>query len=389
MIEPDLQFHPSERLLRRMGALAAVGLATFIVGLAVAPERTWMLLLLVSVYLLSLGLAGVMFVAFQYVTGASWSVALRRVPEAMTVVLPAGGLGLLAVLFFRSSLYSWTNPAAGHTMPAFKHWWLNLGFFRGRAIVFLALWSLIGSFIVKASRQQDRDGSPLHTRRNLTYSAALLVVLGLTYWLAAFDWIMSLQPEWASTIFGVYNFAGLFTSGLATLVILLVWLRGRRPMNQVITVHHLHDCGKLMFAFSTFWMYLWFSQYMLIWYANIPEEASYYAQRQHGFWAPLLLLNVVLNWVLPFLALLPKRNKQSPGVLVKVAVVLLAGRWLDLYLMIAPPFMGASPRIGLLEIGLMAGAVGVFALAFFAALRRAPLVPVHDPHLAESLHYHA
>ncbi len=114
-------------------------------------------------------------------------------------------------------------------------------------------------------------------------SALLLVVCGLTYWVAMYDWIMSLQPEWSSTIFGMYNFAGLFVGALAALVLVLLWLRRRAPLNAVITSEHLHDCGKLVFAFSTFWMYQWFSQYMLIWYANIPEEAAYYVQRQHGF----------------------------------------------------------------------------------------------------------
>jgi hypothetical protein len=385
----DLRFQPSLKFLRRMGTLAALGAAVFGVGLVISPERAWMNLLLVSVLLLSVGLAGTVFVAFSYVAGATWSVAVRRVPEAMAALVPVGGAGLLAVLFLHPSLYPWTQPSVAHDMPAFRQWWLQLNFFRLRAILLLAAWSALGILIERASRRQDEDASPRHTPRNVARSALFLAVFGLTYWLATYDWIMSLQPDWASTIFGFYNFAGLFVSGLAVLVLVLAALRQRAPLNGVITTEHLHDCGKLIFGFSTFWMYLWFSQYMLIWYAHIPEEASYYAQRQQGMWASLLLLNVALNWGLPFLALLPKRNKRSPGVLAKVAIMLLAGRWLDLYLMISPPLLGPQPRFGLIELGTMAAAVGVFAIAFFARFRTAAAVPVNDPYLLESLHYHA
>jgi hypothetical protein len=200
---------------------------------------------------------------------------------------------------------------------------------------------------------------------------------------------MSLEPEWYSTIFGFYNFAGAFLSGLATLALLLVWLQRHSALKTVIREQHLHDVGKLLFAFSTFWAYLWFSQYMLIWYANLPDETVYYIRRLHGFWQPLFVLNLVLNWVIPFFALLPRMNKQRTGILVRVSIALLAGRWLDLYLMIMPPFSGGKPRIGIWEIGLVAGMVGAFGLGLLAALRRAPLVPVRDPYLAESLHYHA
>lgn len=385
----DLRFHPSPKLFQRMGALAAVGAIVFVAGLVISPERAWMNLLLISILLLSVGLAGIVFVALSYVAGASWSVALRRVPEAMAMLLPAGGIGLLTVLFVHPSLYPWTNPSVAREMPAFRQWWLEPNFFRARAVLLLVAWTALGILIQRASRKQDEDGSARHTRRNVARSAFFLAFFGLTYWLATYDWIMSLQPDWASTIFGFYNFAGLFVSGLAVLVLVMAWLRRRAPLNGIITTQHLHDCGKLIFGFSTFWMYLWFSQYMLIWYAHIPEEAAYYAQRQQGMWASLLLLNVALNWALPFLALLPKRNKQSASVLVKVAVTLLAGRWLDLYLMISPPFLGPQPRFGPIEAGMIAGAVGLFAVVFLARFRSAAAVPVNDPYLLESLHYHA
>jgi hypothetical protein len=386
----DFSFEPNAKVVGRMRVLAAIGAVTLVAGLFFAPQRIWLNLLLVSYYLLGLALAGMAWIAIQYVSGAHWSTALRRVPEAMTGVLPLGALGILCVLVFRPSLYPWTSGLhIEGDAPGFKLMWLSLPFFRIRALVYLAGWLGFAWAMLRISRQQDSDGELSHTRRSTRMAALFLVFFGVTFWLASFDWIMSLEPEWYSTIFGFYNFAGAFLSGLATLALLLVWLQGHSPLKSVIREQHLHDVGKLLFAFSTFWAYLWFSQYMLIWYANLPEETIHYIRRLHGFWQPLFVLNLVLNWVVPFFALLPKMNKQRVGVLVRVSIVLLAGRWLDLYLMIMPPFSGGKPQIGIWEIGLVAGLVGVFGLGFLAALARAPLVPVKDPYLAESLHYQA
>ncbi len=385
----ELKLKIPRRLESRLRLLIGVGALTLVLGLVFHPQRVWPNLLLLSLYVLTVSLAGVVFIALQYVTGAHWAVALRRVPEAMAKLIPLGGAGVLAILMAHPALYSWTSLAANgeEPVPAFRHWWLSLPFFRGRAIVFLLLWMLFAFVLVRGSTRQDADGAARHTRTNSRLSAVFIVLFAFSFWLATYDWIMSLEPRWYSTIFASYNFAGLFLGGLAALTLLVVWLRRRNAL--VVTDAHLHDLGKLLFAFSTFWMYLWFSQYMLIWYANIPDETIYFVERLHGYWGSLFVLDMVLNWVGPFFALLPRRNKQSPGVLVKVCVVLLAGRWLDLYLMIMPSFAGPKPQIGAMEVGLVAGGVGLFVLTFLSALRQAPLVPIKDPFLEESLHYHA
>ncbi len=385
----ELSVRPSRHLRSGMITLVAASGLLLFYGVIFGSSRVWMNLLLVSYYLISLGAAAAVFIALQYVSGASWSVALRRVPEAMTAVIPLGAIGLLAVFLFHPSLYAWTDATRAAQMPTFRQWWLSLGFFRLRALVYIFVWLAFVWAMLRHSRAQDADADPIHTRRNVRLGAAFLVTFAITYCLASFDWIMSVEPDWASTILGFYNFAGMFSAGLAALAILLVALRRRPPLSDFITSQHLHDTGKLMFAFSTFWMYLWFSQYMLIWYANLPDETSYFVRRLHGFWQPLMLLNVGLNWIVPFFALMPRRNKQRPGVLVKVAMAMLAGHWLDLYLMLAPPYAGKEPQIGVWEVILLAGAVGVFTLSFFAALQRAPVVPINDPDLQESLHYHA
>jgi hypothetical protein len=389
MKEDRLEFRPPFPLLTFLRALMVLGGATVFFGLTLAPERIWANLLLAAVWLLGIGLGGVAFVALQYVSGAGWSVAFRRVPEAMSAALPAGALVLAAVLLGHLPLYPWVGKIWEDPEGTlwFKRAWLSAPFFLTRSAVYVAVWLSFAYAIVRTSRRQDETGEIELTHRNARLSAAFLVVFGLTFCLASFDWIMSLEPEWYSTIFGVYNFAGVLTSGLAALIILAVWL-GRLGALSQLTEQHLLDLGRLLFAFCTFWMYIWFSQYMLIWYANIPEETAYFLRRVGGGWGALFVLNMLLNWAIPFLVLLPRASKQNPRILVKVAWVVVLGRFLDLYLMIFPPLTGPRPVLGVWEVAVWLGALALTGLGVFRALGRAPLVPVGDPYLAESLHYH-
>ncbi|MFB3922649.1 MAG: hypothetical protein ACE145_13065 [Terriglobia bacterium] len=378
----------TERLLR---ALAGIGALTIVAGMIFASERLWPNLLLATYFLMSTALAGAFFVALQYVTGSSWSVALRRVPETLALLLPAAGAALLVVLVVRPSLYPWAVPSSGQeALEGFKAFWLSRPFFLARALIYLALWVVLALAIVRGSRRQDSDGAVKRTLHNQKLSAGFIVVFALTFWLAAFDWIMSREPHWSSTIFGVYNFAGMFLGGLATIIVLAVWLKRLGPLHGILSEEHLHDLGRLLFAFSTFWAYIWFSQYMLIWYANFPEETVYYAHRLQGAWQPLFLLNFFLNWVIPFFILLMRSSKRSATTLVRVAVLVLAGRWLDLYLMIVPTQAPGQPSFGVWEIGPIVAVVALGLLGFFHYLRQASIVPVRDPRLAESLgHGHA
>jgi hypothetical protein len=279
-----------EGVARPLKVLIAVGGVTFLAGVFQAPQRVWPDLLMASFFLLGLSLAGTFFVALQYITGAGWSVAFRRIPEAMAALLPMGAVGLGVVLLLHPRLYPWvgTSAVGGEPFRGFKQVWLSLPFFLARSAIYLASWIAFTLAIVRTSRRQDQDGDPSHTHRNVRLSAGFLVVFGVTFTLASFDWIMSLEPRWYSTIFGIYNFAGMFPGGLAALILLLIWVQRLAPAQVVVTDGHLHDLGKLLFAFSTFWAYIWFCQYMLIWYANIPEETSYFVQQVHGAWGAAL-----------------------------------------------------------------------------------------------------
>lgn len=369
-------------------ALVAVGGFTLFIGLFVDPAWTWANVLLGFYYLLGLGLGALVLIALQFVTGAGWGVATRRLPEALAALIPGASVGVLVVLVLYPSLYPWTGAHAegAHHGSPFQDVWLSRAFFLFRAVVYAAAWVWFYRSMVGASTQQDKDGKVDHTHAIRHLSAVFLVVYGLTCWLSSVDWVMSLEPEWVSTVFGVYHFAGQFLSALAAIIVLAILLTRQGPLRGVLSHDHLHDLGKLLFAFSSFWMYIWFSQYMLIWYVNNPEETSYFIRRLHGGWSSLFYLNILLNWVIPFLVLLPVWTKRNPNVLLTVAILILIGRWIDLYQMILPPLGGGPERtFGIVEVGIAAGTLGMFLLVVIPALRRQSLVPINDPYLVESL----
>lgn len=382
----DVTYRPSQPLVRALLILSGAGVLACVLGLAFAPDRAWASLMLASFWLVSMGLAGSFFVGLQYACGAGWAVAFRRIPEAMVATLPVGAAGLILVFLIHPDLYPWM--AHHGESVGFRALWLQRPFFLLRAATYFALWLGFSVYLVRNSRRQDEDGSLSRTRRNIVASLAYMFVFAITFWLASVDWIMSLEPKWTSTIFGIYNFSGMFVAGLAAIILLVLWLKRSAPLRDLVNEEHLHDLGKLLFAFSTFWMYIFFSQYMLIWYANITEESVYYILRQQGVLGVLFIVNVVLNWGAPFLILLSITAKRTPAILASAAVLVLIGRWLDLYLMILPPVTHGKAALPWVEIGTMLGAAGVFGLAFLMWFLQAPPTPVRDPMLAQSLSYH-
>lgn len=366
--------------------LAAITLAA---GSATAPDRVWSNLLIVGFYLATLGLGGALFMALAYVSNAGWNVGFRRIPEAMAVLLAPAGLALLAILAVRREQYGWHPHGEGDVGTFwFKELWATPSFWMIRAVIYVALWIVFSRLLVMVSRRQDQTGSVGLTVLNKRLSAVFLIVYAITFSLASCDWLMLLEPMWFSTIWGVYNFAGMVQATLATMILLAIVLRNRGPLRGAFTDDHLHDLGKLLLGFSCFWMYIWFSQYMLIWYTNIPEETSYYILRTQGAWGPLMVVNLVLNWIAPFFILLPRPCKRSESVMLKVAAIVLIGRWVDLYLMVFPATIGETPVFGLWELAGMALLISTFGWLFFRTFAKAPPVPSGDPLLSESLHYH-
>ena len=378
-------------------AMVIAGAAGVALGMRSDPSRVWTDLLIDGFYFLSLALAGMVFLAIHYLAGAGWWTAFRRVPETLMTLVPLAALPMLAVWLGRRALYPWTRPeVAAEPAVAAKAAYLNEPFFLLRMVLFLGIWSLFAVLLRRASLAQDiprdipEDGEPglAHHRRMVRLSAFFMVVFAITFSLASFDWLMSLDPRWTSTMFAVYIFAGLFAAGIAAIALILVALRGAGPLASAVNRSHLHDLGKLLFAFSTFWAYIWVCQYLLIWYGNLLEEIPFYVVRTRGAWRPLFVLAPLLNWLLPFAVLLPRASKRDPRVLAGAAAVVLAGHWLDLYLIVAPAVLPA-PRLGLLEVLITAGYAGLFFLAGSRILAGAPLLARNDPFLPESLRHHA
>jgi hypothetical protein len=383
----ETMFHPPWWVFLIFLILAAIGAATVGFGLLQQPERTRANVLLASTYLIGLSAGGLVLLALLYVSGAHWSVPLQRLPEALAIALPVGGIGLLLVVFFRPSLYAWTAHEAGRQGAAspLRSFWLDRPFFLMRALAYLAIWMMFALLIVRNSRLQDHTEDPAPTRRNAALSAGFLVVFGLTCWLSGYDWLMSLEPEWTSTIFGVYHFAGLFLSALAAVALLAVCFRRAGAMRGLVTEDRLHDLGTLLFGFSCFWAYIWFCQYLLIWYTNHPEETAWFRRRSVGAWPTLLLVDLALNWCIPFVVLLFRDAKRTPVILATVALVVLAGRWVDLFVIIFPSQGEALAIPGWIEAGVMTGAAAVFGLVLLRALAGASLVPVRESEMLATL----
>jgi hypothetical protein len=372
-------------------ALMAAGMVAVAAGLWQAPERTWANLLLGNVYLLSVGLFGALFLCFQFLSGAGWSAALRRVPEAMMSGLPVMAAVVLALSLGRHALYpegAADAIARGAPLSPGKALYLSPPLVLLRTAVVLGVWALLAWRMRRESLRQDADHSLRHHHALVRHSAVFAVVFAVSWSIASVDWLMSLAPHWSSTIFAVYVFAGLVQSGLAVTTLMVLALRRGGPLQDVVGESHLHDLGKLLLTFSTFWAYIWLSQYLLIWYGNLPEEVTHYASRTGAAWIHLFVLNLVVNWAVPFLVLLPRASKRKPAVLAGVCLLILAGRWLDLYLLIMPETFSV-PAFGVWELLIPLGYAGMFLWLAARALAQAPLLPLGDPFLEESLHHHA
>jgi len=371
---------------RGLSSLALLGALGLLLGSLADPQRGWASLLFCGISLLGLGLAGLYFIAIHDAADASWATAFRRIPEAMMGLIPVGSLIILAAVTLGGRhLYPWLPD--GFEGTGFKALWLQPGFFYLRSVIYMIIFGAFGWALRRSSlrRAERAAGSKPNPGRGL--AAAFLLVGSITLTLASIDWLQALEPLWFSTMWGVYAFANLFAAGLAGLILLASWLdrRGYSLVNR----EHLFDLGKLLFAMSTFWMYIWFSQAMLIWYSNLAEEAVYFTDRLSLNWGPMMVVSVLLNWVVPFFVLMPQKTKRSQKILTRVSVVVLAGHALDLFVQILPPVVGEKPSFGFVEIGAIVLVAAVFFLTAGRRLRQAPLIPQGDPYLQESLHYHS
>lgn len=336
---------------------------------------------------LSLALGGMFFVLIQHLTRSGWSVVIRRVAEALASTLPLFILFFVPVILSMSHVYPWTNPevvAKSHALTA-KAAYLNDKFFMVRAAFYLIVWTLLSRRLVKLSVSQDYTGDVTLTARLQRISPLGMLAFSLTVTFAAFDWIMSLDPEWYSTIFGVYYFAGCAVGVFSVLCMIAIGLRTLPAFHDIITIEHLHGLGKFLFGFTVFWAYIAFSQFFLIWYANIPEETAFYNHRFHGSWVTASWMLLICNFALQFFILLPREAKRIPAWLFIGAVWSFVFHALDLYWVIIPNRDHEGMHISAGDIGAFLLVGGAFGFAFLRQLRAESVIPVRDPRLDESL----
>jgi hypothetical protein len=389
---------------RLSGPALAIGLVGLAAGLGLGWLRHDGLKYFLHAYLLnycfflSLSLGGLFFVLVQHITRAGWSVAVRRLAELLganiywliLLFLPI----VVPVLLGSSALYRWNDPAAvaGDELLRLKAPYLNAGFFGVRALVYLLVWWYLGGYYLRRSVQQDASGNPALTVEMERRSPLASILFGVTVTFAAFDWLMSLTPDWFSTIYGVYFFGGVAVAGLSSVILAAAGLQASGRMTDAINAEHYHDLGKLLFAFVIFWGYIAFSQYMLIWYANIPEETTWYLARQAGPWVWVSVALLFVHLLIPFFGLLSREAKRRKAALAFWAAWLLVAHWIDLYYLVMPSYEPASPLaggalvpLGAVEICLLVGIGGIYLAGLSRLAGRSSLVPQQDPRLAESL----
>ena len=373
------------------GILVAIGTLSFLLGVRSDPTHAYAGFLLGYVYVLGIALAGTFFTALHHLVGATWSVVVRRVAEAFSSYLwIAWGLALVLLLGI-PKLYAWSaHPVVegGHGLDLTKGGWLSTGAFSFRILAILGIWTAFGWYFRRNSLRQDQTGEVALTRANGKAAALFVLLFALTATLVAFDLLMSLEPTWYSTIFGVYFFAGLWQAGLATLAIVVVLLRRMGALEGVVNRFHYWDLGKYMFAFSVFWMYIAFSQFMLIWYANLPEETFWMIKRTYTSWGGVGIALMVLRFGIPFFALMPQRVKENEVALLTIGGIILVGHWLDLYWTIFPVFSKAGVALGWTEIGITLGFVGLFGWKVLDFLAKHPVAAHRDPLFEESVRFH-
>jgi hypothetical protein len=319
--------------------------------------------------------------------GARWSVPLRRVPERVaSLLLPGAPIALVGLLSLPVLFHRWSGPEAlEHPLVMGKAVWLNAPFFALRLVACLVAWLISYRLLVGGSLRQDKTRDPRVNVRSRRFAPAFMALFALTITVVAFDWISSLEPEWYSDIFGVYLFAGTFLAGLAATTLAVVTLKSAGRLARV-TGAHLYNLGALLFAFTVFWSYIGFAQYMLIWYANMPEEVYWYKDRLHGGWLTLALVLAAVHFLVPFFALIPRDAKGDPRRLRWVALVVLAAHVLDLYWMIFPSVV-EGPVLGWPELSFGLFFVGAALLWVRRTMSWGEDMPVGDPLLREGLEY--
>ena len=369
--------------------LFVIGLVIAIAGYAVDSTRSSFNNIIMLMFLISVGLGSLFLVGIEYVAGAVWSVPFRRVGEFFAAVLLVALVASIPLLFNLGSIFHWMHPEVlkmDETLKG-KAPYLNTNFFIIRVIAFFVIWLSFYYFITKNSTKQDLSRNQGLTTANIKLSAIFMPIFAFTLSFSAIDWMMSLEPHWFSTIFGVYYFSGTVLAALSVVTIATVLLNKNGYFVKGLDADHYYSLGALLFAFTNFWAYIAFSQYMLIWYANLPEETAWFMLRWAGNWKFISMGLILFHFVIPYFGLLSQPSKMDPKRLLIMASVILFAHFYDLYWMIMPTFSKAGILFGWIELGFLILAAGLIVLVFVYRSKKNNFIPVGDPKLQRGLEF--
>lgn len=375
-----------ERLQSRAWALGGLGVAASVVGYLTSPSHFFQSYLVAWLFWVGIGLGCSAIMMLHHLSRGAWGIVIRRVLEAASLTVPAMLLLFPPILVGMRHLYPWARPeAATDELIQDKAIYLNPFAFTVRSIFYLAIWGLLAVLLVRMSRRHDRTGEPGLLSRMRTLAAPGLGIYCLLATFAAVDWLMSLEPHWYSSLFGVYVIVGHGLSALAFIIPVALYLSQREAMAGVFQPHHFHDYGKLMLAFVMLWAYIALSQLLIIWSGHLPEEITWYLERGQGGWKWLSIGLALFHFLLPFLLLLSRDVKRDARALAAVALLVLAMRWVDLYWLAAPSFQQHGLGLHWLDLATLVGVGGLWLGFFFRQLQGASLLPPNDPALEEAL----
>jgi len=372
---------------RRCLMAGAAGAAASLVGWFTNPAQFFQSYLMAYMLVLGASLGCLALAMIHQLSGGAWGVLVRRPMGAAARVLPVLTALFLPIVFGMHHLYEWTHAdvVAGDEVLQGKQLYLNTPFFLIRAAIYFAVWNLISYLLNTWSLEQDRTGDPRLSKRMQFLSGIGLVGYGLTVTFASFDWLMSLEPHWFSTIYGVLIMGGQALTAMAFIIVVLVWLGRRDPVDQVLVPGYLHDLANLMLAFVMLWAYFSFSQYLIIWSGNLPEEIAWYLHRLQTGWRFVAIALVIFHFAAPFVLLLSRAIKRAPNAIVKVAIGILLARLIDLFWLIAPEFHRTGIVVSWMDLVLPLTLGSLWLAAFIWQLRGRAILPVYDPQFDESL----
>ncbi len=387
---PDaVPFIFTKKLKKALGIAAAVGLLALLwaVFISQAPaSRIWANLWMNALMFLFLGLGALFFWTVNALGESTWQINIQRILESMALTIPFSLILFIAAFPGLTHIFEWTHTEHLDYVLQKKVAYLNIPFWMIRLVVYFIFWSFFAIYLRKISIKNDFEPQDNYLKRIRSTSGWFMVFFAISSSMAAWDWLMSIDAHWFSTLYGWYIFSGLFVAALAVIIIIAVAFRHFNILPN-INKEHLHDLGKYLFGFSIFWAYLWVSQFLLIWYSNIPEETIYYVERVQHF-ETLFYINVAVNFLIPFLALMTRNSKRQPLFLAVIAVIVLMGHYLDLYLAIMPGAVGHElATIGFLEIGLPFFYLAAFLAIVFVMFEKAKPVPENHPYAIESSNY--